>query len=215
MSNYWNKYHQSFGAISQKEAITLFWADVVTSGAQTGGIKGRLIQSLGWFGGVLSVLAAPDIDEISRRDSLKYFAQKQFLENNNRCNILTQLLDYSAELVTNSKNPAKTMITDLQLVLVGENLRSRRGRGRFFAGNIRGSEGFKSFFRDDFNQIQHAAAGIIISQKYGWLGYQFAKTREQEPQDDLLYDATYSLGKSLSDDNYYSLANHYHKAICD
>ena len=63
--------------------------------------------------------------------------------------------------------------------------------------------------------MQHAAGGIVIGYKYGWLGYQFAKFREKEPQDDRLYDATCQLGRMLNDNNYFDLANKLRKAIGD
>ncbi len=70
--------------------------------------------------------------------------------------------------------------------------------GAYFAGNISGSSGFKPNLRDPYNQVQHATAGIVIGYRYGWLGYQYAKWREVEPQDDRLYDATCPIGRSLN-----------------
>lgn len=212
--SFFKKYITYSGFFAFEEAAN-YYADLILEGSKIGGIKGNLIQAIGWTGGLLTTPFATNPEEIIRRESLKYFAQRQFLRNSNHCDILTQILNYSSDSVSFSGNPKTTMLLDLQVVLVGDGLRFGRGTGRYFAGNIRGSQGFKPQFRDDFNQIQHAVAGLLISHKFGWLGYKYAKLREEELQDDLLYDSTRILEKSISDDNYYSLASSFHKAICE
>lgn len=159
----------------------------------------------------------PDNSKISanlRRIILHSYAIKQF-KNENRCDLLANIVNQASILVMGKKNPASTMIDDIEAVLIGENMREGRGHGQFFAGNVMGSKGFKSELRDQWNQVQHAAAGIVIGYKYGWLGYHFAKFREKEPQDDRLYDATCPLGRMLNDNNYLDLANRLRKAIGD
>jgi|GEM_PF-4221815 len=89
------------------------------------------------------------------------------------------------------------MIDDLLHVVVGTGMMEGRGRGPFFAGNVFGASGFRAVFRDNFNQLQHAAAGLIIGYKYGKPGEWFARYREREPQDDLLYEVICPIGRWL------------------
>lgn len=149
-----------------------------------------------------------------RRINLRSYATKQF-QNENRCDLLANIVNQASLFVMSEKNPASIMIDDIEAVLIGKNMREGRGHGQFFAGNVKGAKGFKPELRDQWNQVQHAAAGIVIGYKYGWLGYQFAKFREKEPQDDRLYDATCQLGRMLNDNNYFDLANKLRKAIGD
>lgn len=62
--------------------------------------------------------------------------------------------------------------------------------GTAFSENVVSLNGFKSELGDLWNQVQHAAAGIIIGYKYGWL-----------------FDEMCELGHTLNDDNYFCLSN--------
>ena len=107
------------------------------------------------------------------------------------------------------------MIDDIEAVLIGKNMREGRGHGQFFAGNVKGSKGFKPELRDQWNQVQHATAGIVIGYRYGWAGQQLAKWLEEEPQDDRLYDATCPIGRSLNNKNCLELPARIKSAIGD
>ena len=97
------------------------------------------------------------------------------------------------------------MVADLQYVIVGNNMLEGRGHGPYFAGNFRGSSGFRPEMQDEFNQVQHAIAGVVIGYKYGAMGATIAYMHEDEPQDVRLYGATIPLGRHLNDANYREL----------
>ncbi len=149
-----------------------------------------------------------------RRKRLKEFAQKEF-KNENRCDALANIINKAVELVTGLEHPAHAMREDLKFVLIGENLTSRRGQGEYFAGDVKGANGFRRELRDSHNQMQHAMAGIYIGNRYGRVGCGYVMWREQEPQDDLLYEKTCPLGYSLSNENYEDLGGQLRDKIGD
>ena len=150
----------------------------------------------------------------TRRFQLKSHAIQKF-KKSNHCQILVSIATYAVYLVNGISNPADSLIGDLEAVLIGANMTDCRGRGAYFAGNISGASGFKSNLQDPYNQVQHATAGIVIGYRYGWVGHQYAKWREAEPQDDRLYDATCPIGRSLDDKNYFALPMRIKSAIGD
>ena len=152
----------------------------------------------------INCLKPSDPETDTRRKKLKSFAIRDF-KNEDRCEILATITEFGIELVKDYSNPTQTLIADLKSVLIGRNMTICRGKGKYFAGNIEGSVGFKEELRDPWNQVQHATAGIVIAFQYGWLGEFFVKWLEKEPQDDKLYDVTYPLGRELNDKNYLEL----------
>ena len=148
-------------------------------------------------------------------EALRDFAGEMRNTESNRCKSLANIIE---ETVRESKGKADRLnwvMENLKQVIIGENLTSKRNRGRCFAGQFRGAEGFKSEFRDPFNQIQHAMAGIYIGYKYSWLGCLGARVLEDELQDDLLYEATCDLGRGLNENNLESLGEYVRKTIGD
>jgi len=150
----------------------------------------------------------------TRRNQLKSFAVQEF-NKSNRCQILVSIATYAVHLVNGISNPADVLIGDIEAVLIGASMTDCRGRGPYFAGNILGASGFKKDLRDSWNQIQHATAGIVIGYRYGWIGQQFAKWLEEEPQDDRLYDATCPIGRTLNNQNVFALPQRIKTAIGD
>jgi len=150
----------------------------------------------------------------TRRLQLKSYAIQQF-KTSNRCQILVSISTRAVHLVSGASDPADSLIGDIEAVLIGANMSDCRGRGAYFAGNISGASGFKRNLRDLYNQVQHATAGIVIGYRYGWIGHQFAKWLEKEPQDDRLYDATCPVGRLLNDKNYFALPARIRSAIGD
>jgi hypothetical protein len=124
-------------------------------------------------------------------------------------------------LVDGVPNPARTIVEDLQYVLIGNDLLEGRGKGAFFVGYKnksgkfywRGARGFKKELRDSSHQIQHAVAGIVIGYRYSRPVQWLVKWIEEEPQDDRLYDATFPLGRDLNDKNYKELAKKLERTI--
>lgn len=102
----------------------------------------------------------------ARSSLLRTFAIQEF-KKSNRCQILVSVATNAVYLVDRLQNPADSLVDDLEAVLVGTNMTDCRSRGPYFAGNIAGSSGFKKNLRDNWNQVQHATAGIIIG--YRWL----------------------------------------------
>ena len=156
------------------------------------------------------------VDETThqRRIVLKEFAIKEYNEIN-RAEVLAAIIAHSATLVKNTANPSKNLVADIKAVLIGRNMTVCRGKGAYFAGNIVGSEGFKKELQDPWNQVQHATAGIVIAFQYGKIAEVFVKLLEWEPQDNLLYDATFPLGEELNNENYTELSDKIRKAIGD
>lgn len=151
-----------------------------------------------------------------RRLALKKFAKTQ-LTLDNRCEALARIIDRSAVLVAGKSQPHNRMMEDLKLVLVGDSLLNGKGRseGTYFAGHAAGAKGFKQELRDDYNQIQHAMAGIYIGHEFlrpvQWMVWYL----EDEEQDDRLYDATIPLGRDLDRKNYLTLGSRVREAIGD
>jgi outer membrane protein OmpA-like peptidoglycan-associated protein len=137
------------------------------------------------------------------------------LKNPNRCDALAKIVSHAAFLVDREPSPAQSMIDDLQLVLIGDGLMFGRSSGQYFAGHAQGARGFKPEMRDEWNQIQHAMAGIVIGYRYIRPVQWYVRFQEDEPQDLELYDATFPLGRGLNDSNYKQLAHKLRHAIGD
>jgi len=155
-----------------------------------------------------------------RRGELRRYVQIA-LAHPNQCQALVSIVSKAVELVDKVPNPARTIVEDLQYVLIGNDLQVGRGKGASFVGYKnkegkfywRGAKEFKKELQDRSHQIQHAAAGIVIGYRY-WRPVQWlVKWLEQEPQDDRLYDATFPLGRDLNDKNYKELPKKLQSAI--
>jgi hypothetical protein len=129
------------------------------------------------------------------------------------CDRLTQLLEKAADQVDGLTDPARTMLDDLELVLIGTGL-TERGKGSYFAGAHLGASGFKCDLQDKSDQSAHALAGIVIGYRHGYLGGWGAMWLEEEAADDRLYEATLPLGRRLTDSNYKKLAAEVKTAVC-
>lgn len=153
-----------------------------------------------------------------RRTQLQNFARRKFALSN-RCQILVNVVAKAAELVEPVPASLRTsaMIDDLEAVMIGTNMRGGRGSGPHFAGNISGADGFKSDLKDQWNQTQHAIAGLVIGYRHGKLGEWYARWRESEEQDDRLYIATCPIGRSLFwwPNEYKDVAEKLRQAVCD
>lgn len=159
-----------------------------------------------------------------RRLELKNFAATKFKNESNNCQMLVDIYAKACGLARSitpiipqeititgrmrptiyrwarGRNVAVALVDDLEAVLIGSGMRNGEGRGTgpFFAGNVAGSTGFRPEFRDPYNQIQHATAGVVIGFRYGLLGEWVARYLEDEEQDDRLYEATAPVGRWLS-----------------
>lgn len=181
--------------------------------------------------------------EGERRLELKNFAMTLFKNEPNHCQVLVDIYAKATGLVRSitpiipvemgsmgqsrptiyrwarGSNVAAALIEDLTAVLIGSSLRTGEGRGKgpHFAGNISGSDGFKSSLQDRWNQIQHATAGVVIGYRYGKPGEWFARFLEDETQDDLLYVAACPVGMWLSGnpEDYMKLPEKIRQAIGD
>lgn len=165
----------------------------------------------------------PVSPEHTRREALKTYAKTMLDPNmthvdeakNTRCGQLVYIVQRAIELNIGSENRTTDTMEDLKLVLIGEGLLGGRGKGTHFVGNFRGATGFKSELQDPYNQVQHAMAGLYIGYSYVlplrwgvlWL--------EEEEQDDLLYKATFKIGKDLKDSNLSELPQKLSAAIGD
>src|SRR6266545_2062340 len=162
----------------------------------------------------------------ARRATLQQYARRQ-LAGANKAQAFINIVAKAAELVRDQSLPGSAMIDDLQQVLIGEGLTEGRGTGRHYVGNNRaynGVSGFKAEFGpDEYFQVQHAAAGLVIGYRYAKLGEWGARWVEDEPQDDALYRATCPIGQWLendeffwgNDDAYKELPGRLLEAICD
>jgi N-acetylmuramoyl-L-alanine amidase len=129
-----------------------------------------------------------------RRLNLREYALKQLI-NESRCDILPKIVYKAALFAMGQKNPASMMVDDIEAVLIDKNIRKAREYGRFFTNNLVNLNGFKSELGDQWNQVQKAAAGLIIGYKYRWL-----------------CDEMCLLGCTLNDNNYFCLSNRMRKA---
>lgn len=123
-----------------------------------------------------------------RRRQLRDFAGRSQLDQTKgssptltKSEALGNIINKAADLAGESGAPADTMISDVEQVLIGENLRSGRGKGTYFVGNYNGASGFRPDLMDNYNQVQHAAAGLVIGYRYGLPGQIYAKWKEEEP----------------------------------
>ena len=98
----------------------------------------------------------------------------------------------------------KNYLQDLRRVLIGDGFTtSERNSGDYalpFQAFL--DSGFKPEFQDGGNQVQHAMAGIYISDEYGFLGEKFVKHQEDEAADLALYDAAFEIGSNINKDNF-------------
>lgn len=170
----------------------------------------------------------------ARRARLKVYAQVE-QKSGNQCQALVNIIAKATGLVRISIKPgsvtglggvtwggpywivAEELINDLESVLIGRGMAINRGRGPHFAGNFSGSVGFKPEFRDPWNQVQHAAAGLVLGFFHGKPGEWYARLTEDQEQDDLLYEATCPVGSWLADNpkNYDRLSEKMRLAISD
>lgn len=133
-------------------------------------------------------------------DPIKNLA-KSLRTANNHCDTLAKIAKKAVHEAQNSKHKVEHAMNILREVLIGEDLTRGRGNGPCFAGQFKGANGFRKDLQDPHNQIQHAMAGIYIGYQYGWLGCAYARWREEEPQDDKLYEVTCRIGRNLTEKN--------------
>ncbi len=150
-----------------------------------------------------------------RRFELMRYAQT-VLKETNKAQALRKIIDKAAENLSEESRPADKLINDLTAVLIGTDLRSGRGRGKYFVGyqeGYKGAEGFAHELRDPYFQVQHAMAGVVIGYKFGLAGQWWAMAWEQEEQDDRLYKLTCPIGRELRNTNYQKLGQRVYDAI--
>ena len=150
------------------------------------------------------------------RSKLKEFTQEKIIEGGDQCHAFSDIVKYAIALNNEYGNSPMDFLDDLKFVLIGSTPIPRYGRseGEYFAGHFRGAVGFKPEFRDRGNQVQHAMAGLYIPYKYGKVGHLFIKWREEEPQDDMLYDATYEIEQSIRLISFAKLPSFIRKRLC-
>ncbi len=157
----------------------------------------------------------------ARRAALQAYARSAFASGN-RCEAFVNVVEKAVSLVDGADAPAATLLEDLKLVLIGEGLTSRT-TGPYFAGNFRGSSGFKPELRDESPQSAHAMAGVYIGHTYGATGVWAAAFVGEivlggdpiEWHDVRLYAATGPLGTNLTDENYRELPARLRAGICE
>lgn len=150
-------------------------------------------------------------DEAVRRIELRDFA-RTLGTGPNKCQRLVGVIAKSAELVDGLPNPSRSMIDDLEKVLIGQSL-TQRGMGSNWAGINRGATGFRKNLQGRFDVSAHAMAGIVIGHRHHRLVQGLAKWLEDEAQDEHLYEETILLGRMLNDQNFKGLAERVRKAI--
>jgi hypothetical protein len=163
-------------------------------------------------------------DENARRSELQRFAMK-VLARPNKCAAVVDILYKAASLVLQLPSPAKTMMMDLKAVMIGEGyLNGERNVGKYAVftkakeeksvKSLLGACGFQTAMQDENFQVQHAFAGLLLSYEYGPPAEWAAKYLEKEAQDLKLYDATFPIGRNLSDSNYMDAADAFKTAVC-
>lgn len=155
-------------------------------------------------------------NDSSRRTELRDFARKALVRTN-KCAALHDIIAKAAALASSLASPADVLIGDLMAVMIGEGMLSGRNHGTHFVGLDKaylGALGFKCDLRDDYFQVQHAVAGIVIGYQYIRPTQWLVQWLEREKQDILLYQATFPLGRTLNDANYGTLADRFTAAVC-
>ena len=102
-----------------------------------------------------------------------------------------------------------------------------RGTGRHYVGTDHlggdepffGDDGFKPEFRDARGnagfQVHHAVAGLVMAYRFGPGVEWYAEFQEPEPEDDRLYDATFSIGNWVSPERLDQLPQRVVDELCD
>jgi hypothetical protein len=143
-----------------------------------------------------------------RRDALKTYAQEQ-LRTKSQAQAFLNIVDKAIDLSQTAGAPLERhgiVIEDLQQVLVGDNLLTGRTEGPHFVGRefTRGvaSTGFKDELHIDADtgfseplQIEHAAAALVISYRYGSPGEKYSLLVEDKAHDTALYNAVFPVGE--------------------
>lgn len=124
-------------------------------------------------------------------------------DNSNKCIGFFEVLDEAFSDSIEHEKSVSDVMEELKTILIGDGLtRKNRGTGPCFAGNFAGSEGLKSEYRDQSDQIQHAFAGVYIGYKYGKTVCKIVEVfHEDSKVDKKLYQATCPIGASLHDSN--------------
>jgi hypothetical protein len=150
-----------------------------------------------------------------RRDPVRVYALALFAHVRTgavtHCEAFARIVEFAAALLHDYarrpralfQGPAELLTRDMMALFVGEGFTTDKGRyrGPHYV-EISGSTGFRQEFQEVGNQIQHAAAGIILGFRHGVVGQAVAMAIEEEPQDDALYEASFRLGRELDNDGY-------------
>ena len=138
-----------------------------------------------------------------RRTKLQTFAKAKFKNSKkkNKCAILIQVIEESIKLANTvgiaQANPAQAVIGDLKAVVIGDGYLIGRSKGPYLAGHTAGAIGFKPEMRDNYNQIQHAMAGLCIAFEHVRPLQWYVQWGEDEDQDKKLYEASFAVGNWL------------------
>jgi RHS repeat-associated protein len=155
----------------------------------------------------------------------KYSASTKHLLRNDDAYALKMIAEAAVTLTQGLKDQAKVVMNDLFRVVVGDGYTGdARGSGAYFAGNFKGSEGFRKELRDPYNQPQHAIGGLKLAFDYGALGEGAAMAGEMlqwpfagaQPQDIRLYGAVFPVAESLKNGgDLNSFPDNLYRAISD
>ena len=212
----WESLHSPFYELEQA-LLPLRGSDMLARGPARDRILERAIAALRLNHGVVRRILLGLRQTHERRLVLRAFVRSQMM-NKNRGQILVDVTDRAACLVRGTHAPARHMLSDLFAVLIGENMLDGRLSGEYFAGNLNGAAGFLPEYRDRYNQIQHAIAGVIIGARTGPFGSGTVLVMEalrRQWQDFGLYLATCWIGAWIDDGNYQALSEKLRLAVCD
>jgi hypothetical protein len=142
-----------------------------------------------------------------RREKLKQAAQNLLGPGSNKCQGFAELIELAVAFSAGQANQVETVVEDLKAVLIGDSLVTGHGRsqGPFFKGNSAGAKGFKPELRDNYDQVQHAMAGLYMGYRLPSPALSLVMGTDGEMQDAKLYGVMMGLGRGLTAERLHSL----------
>jgi len=176
----------------------------------------------------------PEVTEAreARRLELRDYARAQLTDPQSKAQALVNIVGRAIELTAGDprmfENRADMVMNDLLAVIVGDGFgEEERGTGRHYVGTDNqggdepffGDDGFKPEFRDARGyagfQVHHAVAGLVMAYRFGPGVEWGVELQESEPEDDRLYDATFSIGNWVSPERLDQLPQRIIDELCD
>lgn len=181
----------------------------------------RLLKFIVMTVSLFAFLSVAEADDKTRRQALKAFAKKEFSVSKNHCKSFAKVAEHATTLTSKTGE----WLEDMALVIIGEDIISRKDRGKFYHGIKTSDSGFKPELRDGSSQVEHAMAGIYLAKllpgisAYGGTlkeGYDALKRQQAlSTQDVLLFTIGGDIGERLHDRELHRVGFPIRKTMCE